>query len=327
MARNIIRSRISGSVKWSIDDEGLMLFEPVNGVKGTLANTKKDYSGILARDWYNFSYQYIVSVKRIEATGKVYFPKKSTSMFFGFSSLTSIDFSHFDTSRVAKMNSMFGCCDSLTDIDFSSLKTSNVIDTCCMFRDCFSLTSLDLSNFDMSNVTDMRGMFDDCHSLSTLDLSGLKSLVGRNTDHIFHECNQLSNLTLSEDIEKTTNDFAFLATLFNYTYDWAGFNRRIQATGILLDYLEKFLGTDFSKEKERLKTATEEDMSGIAIWKAQSRPITNVTKALNVLKILAAHGVDQEELEKTNLQSLEKNGVVSDINAYLNGVPLADVLA
>lgn len=36
---------ISGTVKWKLDDEGTLFFEPVNGKEGTFADTKKmEYS-------------------------------------------------------------------------------------------------------------------------------------------------------------------------------------------------------------------------------------------------------------------------------------------
>ena len=54
---------------------------------------------------------------------------------------------------------MFYGCSSLTSLDLSNFNTSNVIDMNNMFYGCSSLTSLDLSNFDTSNVLFMNYMF------------------------------------------------------------------------------------------------------------------------------------------------------------------------
>lgn len=36
----MIAHGISGTISWTLDDEGTLLFEPVNGKEGTFANTK-----------------------------------------------------------------------------------------------------------------------------------------------------------------------------------------------------------------------------------------------------------------------------------------------
>ena len=62
---------------------------------------------------------------------------------------------------------MFYYCSSLTNLDLSSFNTSKVTNMYCMFSDCSSLTSLDLSSFDTSNVTNMDHMFWYCSKLTT----------------------------------------------------------------------------------------------------------------------------------------------------------------
>ena len=89
-------------------------------------------------------------------------------MFYYCSSLTSLDLSNWDTSKVTKMSWMFYYCSSLTTLDVSYFDTSNVTDMDYMFRRCSKLTSLDLSNWDTSNVTKMGSMFYYCSSLTTI---------------------------------------------------------------------------------------------------------------------------------------------------------------
>ncbi len=80
-------------------------------------------------------------------------------MFYGMSSVTSLDVSSFDTSNVTTMSYMFYGMSSVTGLDVSNFDTSNVTTMGYMFKGMGSVTSLDLSNFDTSNVTDMTDMF------------------------------------------------------------------------------------------------------------------------------------------------------------------------
>ncbi|WP_422717978.1 BspA family leucine-rich repeat surface protein, partial [Enterococcus hirae] len=93
------------------------------------------------------------------------------SMFYGMSSVTSLDVSGFDTGNVTDMKSMFNGMSSVTSLDVSGFDTSNVTEMEYMFRHMSSVTSLDLSNFDTRKVTDMSYMFDDMGSVTSLDLS------------------------------------------------------------------------------------------------------------------------------------------------------------
>ena len=74
-------------------------------------------------------------------------------MFSDYESLTVLDLSYLDTSRVTNMRSMFFKSTSLTALDLSNFDTSVIGDMSHMFSGCESLTALDLSNFDTSAVT------------------------------------------------------------------------------------------------------------------------------------------------------------------------------
>ena len=82
-----------------------------------------------------------------------------SSMFEHMSSLTTLNLSNFDTSRVTYMFSMFEGMSNLTILDLSNFDTSKVTNMSRMFYNMRNLTTLDLSNFDTSNVTDMESMF------------------------------------------------------------------------------------------------------------------------------------------------------------------------
>ena len=76
---------------------------------------------------------------------------------------------------------MFRGCKSLTSLDVSKFNTSKVTDMSYMFSECKSLTSLDVSNFNTSNVTDMYRMFDNCANLKTI-YAGAGWIIGKDTD-------------------------------------------------------------------------------------------------------------------------------------------------
>ena len=123
---------------------------------------------------YQNNYQSVFSsilsrIKEAIAVDKVSFTDTSW-MFDNCQSLTNLDLSNFDTSKVTTMSSMFSDCLSLTTLDVSSFDTSNVTTMSNMFYDCSSLTTLDVSSFDTSKVTHMSRMFSSCSDL-TLDCS------------------------------------------------------------------------------------------------------------------------------------------------------------
>ena len=119
-------------------------------------------------------------------------------MFYGCSSLKSLDLSGLDTSRVTDMSSMFYGCSSLKFLDMSGLNASSVTDMSSMFSGCSSLRSLDLSSFDTSRVTGMSHMFYGCSSLGSLDLSSFDTSKVTGTDmfHMFEGCSGLRTVVL-----------------------------------------------------------------------------------------------------------------------------------
>ena len=73
-------------------------------------------------------------------------------MFFDCNSLSSLDFSNFNTQNVTNMKYMFAYCNSLSTLDLSNFNTQNVTNMEEMFYNCFSLLSLYLFNFNTQNI-------------------------------------------------------------------------------------------------------------------------------------------------------------------------------
>ena len=99
--------------------------------------------------------------------GKIAGLTRMIGMFYGCSSLASVDLSGFDTSQVTNMRSMFNGCSSLTTLDLSGFDTSQVTNMSNMFSGCSSLTTLDLSSFDTTKAMTPANMFRGC-SLDTV---------------------------------------------------------------------------------------------------------------------------------------------------------------
>ena len=119
-------------------------------------------------------------------------------MFYGCSSLTSLDLSGFNTENVTDMGLMFVGCSSLTSLDLSGFNTENVTDMGSMFESCSGLTSLDLSGFNTENVTNMSTMFYGCESLTSLDLSGFNTYHVTDMSHLFMFCSGLTTIYAGE---------------------------------------------------------------------------------------------------------------------------------
>jgi surface protein len=118
-------------------------------------------------------------------------------MFNGCSALTSLDVSGFKTDNVTYMANMFYGCSALTTLDVSGFKTDNVIYMDWMFFGCSGLTSLDVSGFKTDNVTGMTGMFYGCSGLTTLDVSGFKTDNVTSMNAMFFYCSSLKSLDVS----------------------------------------------------------------------------------------------------------------------------------
>lgn len=119
------------------------------------------------------------------------------NMFFNCTSLSSIDFSYFNTQAVTSMAHCFHGCSSLNYINLSKINTESVKNMSHLFHGCSSLDYLDVSKFDTSSVKDMSGMFYDCSSIVSLDLSKFSTGLVVNIEDMFSGCSSIVTLDLS----------------------------------------------------------------------------------------------------------------------------------
>ena len=251
-------------------------------------------------------------------------------MFFKCSSLTSLDVSNFDTSDVIDMDSMFRGCYKLTSLDVSSFDTNSVRDMHLMFSDCHSLTSLDLSNFDTSKAEDMSYMFQGCTELTSLDISNFNFENVSDAGRLFYLCGNLVDLDVPDDIKGEAEKLTTIA-VFNDLFPENTANQNIGAAHKIFEVLERTNGLHFTKEREQLNNLDSEVVfDDLIICVAKILARKEHKKLLDIFAILN----DQRVLKNIESRSVDdivstfkNNGTVSSINAYLNGVPLEDILA
>ena len=119
--------------------------------------------------------------------------------FYGFRNLSSIiGISNLKTDNVRNMAQMFFGCSSLTSLDVTGFKTDNLTWMDGMFYGCSGLTSLDLFGFKTDNVTDMSFMFRGCSGLTSLDLSGFKTDKLWYMDRMFAGCSGLTTIYVGD---------------------------------------------------------------------------------------------------------------------------------
>ena len=165
----------------------------------SIINANPDCQNIFRGRYNSSTYRYESPLEQIDF-GEGFNTANVTNigyMFYGCSSLTSLDVSNFNTENVTNMSGMFSYCYSLTSIDVSNFNTENVTNMGGMYRNCSSLTSLDVSSFNTANVTNMSSMFGLCSSLTSIDVSNFNTTNVTNMSGIFHGCSSLTSLDLS----------------------------------------------------------------------------------------------------------------------------------
>ncbi len=156
---------------------------------------------------------------------KIYMNNDSSYMFSQFSSMTSLDLSHFDSSKVTNMHSLFTGLD-VTTLDLSHFDTTNVTDMAYMFDALIYLESINVSSFNTSNVTNMAGMFRNNKKLINLDLSSFNTSKVTNMSYMFRGMEKLTSINLSSfDTSEVTTTYEMLVnTLSLVSLDLSSFN-------------------------------------------------------------------------------------------------------
>ena len=124
-------------------------------------------------------------------------PISTNSWFYDMSALETVEgMENLNTSAVTGMSYMFYGCSSLRSIDLSHLDLSGVTLMGYMFQGCHSLKSINLRNLDTSACSSFYRMFQGCSSLVTLDMSDLTFCGDATTSYMLCDCSGLRNLVV-----------------------------------------------------------------------------------------------------------------------------------
>lgn len=144
----MIDQGISGTIEWTLEDDGILYFTPVFGNDGTFA-LSDGHGGwhVEHNSGYDWN-KYYQNIKRIKSDGIIHLAKDSSYMFAGCSYLTDLEgLKNFDTKNVKYMSCMFKGCSSLVDmVVLKNFNTQNVLDMDNMFDGCSSLTTIGFSD-------------------------------------------------------------------------------------------------------------------------------------------------------------------------------------
>ena len=197
--KKFVGETLPNNSAWVVDKQSVATINKKLG-NGTIVHIvfDKSFSTYTPTSLYNF----FANLNKLETiTGLEYLNTEKVTdmcyMFFGCSSLTSLDVTHFNTENVTNMNSMFSGCSSLTSLDVTHFNTENVTNMNSMFSGCSSLTSLDVSKFNTVNVTNMSSMFSGCSSLTSLDVTNFNTEKVTYMRYMFSGCSKLTSLDVT----------------------------------------------------------------------------------------------------------------------------------
>ena len=140
--------------------------------------------------FFSSSFKSIKFSREYKLVGSIYY------MFYGCSSLTSLDLYNFDFALVDNMKSLFYYCNSLTSLDLSNIDSYSLTNMEYMFNDCQNLEYINFTNFMTSEVTSMNGLFYNCIRLNSLDLSSFDTYFVKNMSNMFSLCTNLKSINL-----------------------------------------------------------------------------------------------------------------------------------
>lgn len=248
--RVLVKNGVEGTVEWSIDDQGVLIFGggefPFSmdwdtwqlALKPSITKVVFTAPIVAGRDLDDF----FSNMRNLTVIEDLHFLDSSNTvnmrnmfrncskltnvdvnnlntsnvtnmenMFNGCEELVTLDLSGWDTSKVKNMNNMFSGDRNLKEVDVSNFNTSSVTQMGSMFSGCFSLETIDVANWDTSNVSYMGYMFLRCSSLTTLDVGNWNTSNLTNTMAQFSGCSSLENLDVSNwDVSKVS----YMAAMF-----------------------------------------------------------------------------------------------------------------
>lgn len=213
-------------------------------------------NGTLWSDWQSKIGSVISNINTIEfdsASGKMYLPADSSSLFSGMSELASIDLSKADTSLVTNVKDMFSGCSSLETLDLSEFDLSAIREqenADDMFKDCSSLTTIDApkkTNATVNIILPATFIDDNCNQIVRLPVNAFSSTTITKYDPDNLPVIDLSKCTVTLSESQFTYNGSEREATVNATHRWTketlGSNSSV-TTATMNDRLQ--IGTDFT---------------------------------------------------------------------------------
>ena len=242
------------------------------------------------------------------------------AMFYECKSLESLDVSGFDTSNVTMMGSMFCECRSLTSLDVSGFETSNVNNMSFMFYGCNSLSNLDVSGFDTSNVTLIIDMFTHCSSLTSLDVSGFNTSKVDSLGQMFYGCRSLTSLDVSgfDTSNVTRMDGVFSGCSSLTSLDVSGFDT---SNVTVMDSMFRGCSSLKNLDLSGFDMSNVSDMDDICNGCSNLETVTLPNTLKSITADMFAGCTSLEEVRFTGSEE-EWNAIAGEENSSLNNVTI-----
>ena len=130
-----------------------------------------------------------------------------------FSDIEYLDLSSFNTSKVRSFNQMFGTS-GIKEINVSSFNTSNAINMGGMFSSfrhpiLVGLQKLDISNFDTSNVEIMMHMIS-AYNLASISVASFDTRKVKTFEGLFYDMPKLTSIDISNFDTTSANDMRWM---------------------------------------------------------------------------------------------------------------------
>ncbi|BDR57012.1 BspA family leucine-rich repeat surface protein [Xylocopilactobacillus apis] len=131
--------------------------------------------------------------------------------------MTSIEgLTNLNTTNVEDYTNMFNYCKSLTSLNFSNFNTVKSIVMFRFMRHCENITSLTYGpNFITNNVQNFGGFYEGMHKMTTFDLSHINTSSAKAMTGMFGDCPNLKTLDLSRFDTSKVSDMRYM---FEFDY-------------------------------------------------------------------------------------------------------------
>ena len=254
---------------------------------------------------------------------RVYLNEDMNSMFRNMSSLTSLNLSNLDTSKVTNMGGMFLGVSNLATINLSNFDTSKVIDMGFMFYDMSNLTTINLSNFDTSKVTNMGSMFYNMSKITTFNLSNFNTSQATNMDYMFAGMSNLTNLQLSELFD--TSNVRSMRYMFHKdskltSLDLSSFNtKNVTNMDSMFSYLSNITDLNLSTFNTQRVTNMNGMFYNLEKVKTLDLSTFDTSRVMNVTEMFALMDYAPDNLEKIYVSdSFSTENLTSSTTVFRN---------